>query len=155
MTKYSPATRKITCNRGKGKVTFSIFVESDYNDLFHALVSSSQAWALLISAAPGASKLILNDVSATPIKYKDSFSTYGSTILNTTFENLVEMHNKLDIMSITIAHVSDLTTKLSAMSEQVDSLNDLLLSAYFKIDSVKDVMKETSVDVARIRIKLY
>ena len=101
-------------------------------------------------------KTDLDDVGATPIKYKDSFSTYVlTTILNTTLENIVEMHNKLDIMAITIAQVSDLMTKLSCMSEQVDSLNDLLLSAHFKIDSVKDVIKETCVDVARIRTKLY
>ncbi|KAG5595695.1 hypothetical protein H5410_036927 [Solanum commersonii] len=40
------------------------------------------------------------------------------------------------------------------MSEQVDSLKDLLLSAHFKINNVKDVTKETGIDVARIHLKL-
>ncbi|TMW92670.1 hypothetical protein EJD97_012708 [Solanum chilense] len=196
MTMNSPATRKITYNRGKGKVTFSIFVDSDYIDLFQAPVSSSKdpsdlPFGMLITHIFESHFMFLedfilvlikhryncraflsmgfthfgyfwglkidsDDVGATPIKYKDSFSTYVSTtILNTTLENLVEMHNKLDIMAITIAQVSDLMTKLSSMNEQIDSLNDLLLSALFKIDNVKDLIKETGVDVARIRIKLY
>ena len=101
-----------------------------------------------------------DDVVATPVKYKDYFSTYVSTTkLNTTWENLFEMHNNLDILDITTAQVTDLITKLAAMSEQEDSLKDLLLSAllsaHFKIDSVKNVIKETGVDVARIRFKLY
>ena len=65
------------------------------------------------------------------------------------------MHNKLDIMAITIAHVPDFMTKHSAMSETVDSLKDLLSSAHFKIGSLKDIIKETGVDVARIHLKLY
>uniref|UniRef100_A0A3Q7I434 Uncharacterized protein n=1 Tax=Solanum lycopersicum TaxID=4081 RepID=A0A3Q7I434_SOLLC len=101
-----------------------------------------------------------DDVVATPVKYKDYFSTYVSTTkLNTTWENLFEMHNNLNILDITTAQVPDLITKLAAMSEQEDSLKDLLLSAllsaHFKIDSVKNVIKETGVDVARIRFKLY
>ena len=96
------------------------------------------------------------NVGATLVKYKDSVPTYVSTTkLNTTLENLVKMHTKLDIMAITIAQIPDLMTKLSAMSEQVDSLKDLLLSAHFKMDSVKNVIKETCVDVASNRLKLY
>ena len=96
------------------------------------------------------------NVGATPVKYKDSFPTYVSTTKhNTTVENLVKMHNKLDIIAITIAQIHDLMTKLSAMSEQVDSLKDLLLSAHLKIDSVKNVIKEIGVDVARFRVNLY
>ncbi|TMW82267.1 hypothetical protein EJD97_006374 [Solanum chilense] len=142
MTKNSPATLTITCNRGKGKVTLSIFVDSDSDDLF--------------PLPPKALNTDSDDVVATPVKYKDYFSTYVSTTkLNTTWENLIEMHNNFDILDITTAQVHDLITKLSAMSEQVDSLKDLLLSAHFKIDSVKNVIKETGVDVACIRLKLY
>lgn len=57
-------------------------------------------------------------------------------------------------MAITVAQVPDLMTKLFAMSEEVDSLKDLLLSTHFKIDRVKDVTKERSVDVGSIRLRL-
>ena len=47
------------------------------------------------------------------------------------------MQNNLDIFDTT-TEVPDLLTKLSSMSEQVESLKHLLLSAHLKIDSVKD-----------------
>ncbi|KAG5590772.1 hypothetical protein H5410_041286 [Solanum commersonii] len=50
--------------------------------------------------------------------------------------------------------VNDVLTKLTVMGEQVDSLKDLLLAAHFKIDNVKDVSKETGVDVARVHLRL-
>ncbi|TMX05491.1 hypothetical protein EJD97_017331 [Solanum chilense] len=224
MTKYSPSTHKKTCNKGKGKVTFSIFVDSDSNDLFKSSISSSLAKLEIVldpyypissklgpKDLPFETQVIAHIVATTlfpragshsmliqcdtlfayclvsrrynshallrmgltlfgcswdsrlirttwvlPLKYKDSFSTYVSTTkVNTTLENLVKMHNKLDIMAITISQVPDVMTKHFAMSEQVDSLKDLLLSSHFKIDSVKDVIKETGVDVARICLKLY
>ncbi|KAG5571965.1 hypothetical protein H5410_061731 [Solanum commersonii] len=43
---------------------------------------------------------------------------------------------------------------MTTMGEQVDSLQDLLLASYFKIDNVKDVTKETGTNVARIRLRL-
>ncbi|TMW87103.1 hypothetical protein EJD97_020413 [Solanum chilense] len=154
MTKNSLATRTITCNGGKGKLNLSIFIDSDSDDLFQSSVCSSQgfthfycSWGLNTDS---------DNVVATPVKYKDCFSTYVSTTKrNTTYEYLIEMHNNLDILDITTAQVPDLITKLSAMSEQVDSWRDLLLSSHFKIDSVKNVIKETGVDVARIRLNLY
>ncbi|TMW97206.1 hypothetical protein EJD97_006002 [Solanum chilense] len=196
MTKNSPSTRTITCNRGKGKVTLSIFVDSNSDDLFHSSVSSSQdlsylLFGMLITHISDSHFMFLEDFAlilikhrynshaflsmgftyfscswrintdlddlvATPVKYKDYFSTHVSTTkLNTTWENLFEMHTNFDILDITTAQVPDLITKLSAMSEQVHSLKDLLLSANFKIDGVKNFMNETGVDVARIRLKLY
>uniref|UniRef100_K4CTA1 Uncharacterized protein n=1 Tax=Solanum lycopersicum TaxID=4081 RepID=K4CTA1_SOLLC len=192
MTKNSPATLTITCNRGKGKVTLSIFVDSD----LMIFSSSSQdpsdlPFGMLITHISESHFMFLEDFSlvlikqrynssafrsmgfthfvyswglnsdsddvvATPVKYKDYFSTYVSTTkLNITWENLIEMHNNLDILDITTARVPDLITKLSAMSEKVDSLKDLLLSAHFKMDSVKNVIKETCVDVASNHLKLY
>ncbi|KAK4723946.1 hypothetical protein R3W88_026725 [Solanum pinnatisectum] len=77
--------------------------------------------------------------------FEPSSSTSVSSVkLNVTLENLAEMNAKLDAMSIFP----------SAMGKHVDSLKDLLLAAHFKIDNVKDVSKETGVDVARIRLRL-
>ncbi|KAH0642177.1 hypothetical protein KY290_033776 [Solanum tuberosum] len=88
-------------------------------------------------------------------KVKQSSSTSVSSVkLNAALENLAEMHAKLDAMSITVTQVNDVLTKLTAMGEQVDSLKDLLLAAHFKIDNMKDVSKETGVDVARVHLRL-
>ncbi|KAG5590133.1 hypothetical protein H5410_040647 [Solanum commersonii] len=96
-----------------------------------------------------------DDLDDAPVKSKPSSSTSVSTTKpNVALDSLAEMHTKLYAMAITVAQVYDLMTKLTAMSEQVDSLKDLLLSAHFKIDSVKDVTKETGVDVVRIHLRL-
>lgn len=63
------------------------------------------------------------------------------------------MDTKLDSMAITVAQVPNIMTKLSAMSEKVDSLKDILLFAHFKIDGVKDIPKEVGADVACIPLK--
>uniref|UniRef100_M1DBY5 Uncharacterized protein n=1 Tax=Solanum tuberosum TaxID=4113 RepID=M1DBY5_SOLTU len=96
-----------------------------------------------------------DDSAAAPMKSKPSSSTSVSTTkLNGALENLVDMHTKLDTVTITVAQVPDLMIKQSAMSEQVDSLKDLLLSAHFKINSVNDVTKETGIDVTCIHPRL-
>uniref|UniRef100_M1DQK8 Uncharacterized protein n=1 Tax=Solanum tuberosum TaxID=4113 RepID=M1DQK8_SOLTU len=78
----------------------------------------------------------------------------STTKLNVALQNIGEMHTKLDAMAITAVQVPDLMTKLTVMSEQVDSMKDLLLFAHFKINSVKDVYKKTGDDVARIHLRL-
>ncbi|KAG5576567.1 hypothetical protein H5410_056701 [Solanum commersonii] len=81
---------------------------------------------------------------------------YSSTswILKTNSEELGAKHEKMNVMSIIVTQVNDIMTEPVAMGEQVDSLKDLLLAAHFKIDNVKDVSKETGVDVAQIHFKL-
>ncbi|KAH0644759.1 hypothetical protein KY284_032643 [Solanum tuberosum] len=94
-------------------------------------------------------------LAAIPVKSKPSSSTSMSTTkLNVALQNIGEMHTKLDAMAITAVQVPDLMTKLTVMSEQVDSMKDLLLFAHFKINSVKDVYKKTGDDVARIHLRL-
>lgn len=63
------------------------------------------------------------------------------------------MVTKLDSMAISVAQVPNIMTKLSAMSEKVDSLKDILLFAHFRIDGVKDITKEVGADVACILLK--
>ncbi|KAG5631568.1 hypothetical protein H5410_003285 [Solanum commersonii] len=100
-------------------------------------------------------KTVADDLVVAPMKYKPSSSTSMSTTkLIVALDNLVEMHTKLDAMAIMVAQVPDIMTKFYTMCEQVNSPKDLLLSAHFKIDSVKDVTKETRVDIPRIRLKL-
>ncbi|KAH0633214.1 hypothetical protein KY284_036000 [Solanum tuberosum] len=96
-----------------------------------------------------------NESRAKLEKLRPSTSTSVSTTkLTAALENLDAMHAKLDAMTITVSHISDVMTKLTAMGEQVDCLKDLLLAAHFKIDNVKDVSKETGADVAKIRLRL-
>ncbi|KAH0636150.1 hypothetical protein KY285_035895 [Solanum tuberosum] len=83
-----------------------------------------------------------------------TLTSVSTTKLTAALENLDAMHAKLDAMTITVSHISDVMTKLTAMGEQVDCLKDLLLAAHFKIDNVKDVSKETGADVAKIRLRL-
>ncbi|KAH0645120.1 hypothetical protein KY284_033004 [Solanum tuberosum] len=95
------------------------------------------------------------DLGAKNVKSKPSSSTFVSFVkLNVALENLAEMNAKLYTMSISVTQVSDVMTKMTVMDEHVDSLKDLLLAAHFKIDNVKDVFKESGVDVARIRLRL-
>ncbi|KAH0646563.1 hypothetical protein KY284_034447 [Solanum tuberosum] len=126
-----------------------VLIKQRYNSrdfLSMGFTRSDSSWVLKTDA---------DDLDDAPMKSKPSSSTSVSTTKpNAAVEGLVEMHTKLYAMAITVAQVSDLMTKLTAMSEQVDSLKDLLLSAHFKIDSVKDVTKETGLDVARIHLKL-
>ncbi|KAK4726867.1 hypothetical protein R3W88_031784 [Solanum pinnatisectum] len=89
------------------------------------------------------------------MKSKPSSSTSISTAkINVALQYLAKMNGKLDVVTISITLVSDLMTKLTTMGEHVDSLKDLPLVAHFKIDNVKDVTKETSADVACIRLRL-
>ncbi|KAK4730063.1 hypothetical protein R3W88_023051 [Solanum pinnatisectum] len=95
------------------------------------------------------------DLSAKNVKSKPSSSTSVLSVkLNVALENLAEMNAKLYTMSISVTQVSDVMTKLTVMGKQVDSLKDLLLASHFKIDNVKDVFKESGVDVARIRLRI-
>ncbi|KAG5595692.1 hypothetical protein H5410_036924 [Solanum commersonii] len=116
-----------------------VLIKQRYNS--HSFLSmgftrSDSSWVLKIDE---------DDLAAAPVKSKPSSSTSVSTAkLNAALENLVEMYTKLDVVTIT----------LSTMSEQVDSLKDLMLSAHFKIDSVKHVTKETCADVARNRVRM-
>ncbi|KAG5599576.1 hypothetical protein H5410_030946 [Solanum commersonii] len=110
--------------KNKGKASASIFIDSDSDDLFPASVTSS------LGKLPADSPYY--DLADATVKSKPSSSTSVSTTkLNAALDNLTEMHTKLDTMAVTVAQVPDLLTKLNAMSEQVDSLKDLILSAYF------------------------
>lgn len=49
---------------------------------------------------------------------------------------------------------ADILANLVAMNKKVESFNDKLISIQFQMEKIKDVTKETSSAVARIRIKL-
>ncbi|KAG5595696.1 hypothetical protein H5410_036928 [Solanum commersonii] len=64
---------------------------------------SNSSWVLKTDA---------DDSAAAPMKSKPSSFTFVSTTkLNGAIENLVEMHTKLDTVTITVAQVPDLMTK--------------------------------------------
>ncbi|KAG5581190.1 hypothetical protein H5410_051817 [Solanum commersonii] len=109
-------------------------------------IRTNSSWAL---------KNDLDDVVVKSVKSKPSSSiAVSSAKLNVPLEKPSEVDAKLDALTISVTLVSDLVFSVTAMEEKVDSLKDLLLASHFKIDDVKDITKETSVDVANIRLRI-